>query len=149
MQQRKQAFLKLWAISLRYRFWRCIIVLFNLSLRFLLCCHWSSYSESHFVHRVSQSQVSIFCFLPSVQAAGSEEGEVTRCGSVAAGKGELWVLWTGQDASAARRHHQPAGQGVHHPAHHQLPEDEGLRQPGRPTVESAHGRTTAQHLRQR
>lgn len=83
------------------------------------------------------------------QVAGFEEGEVTWCGTLAQRKGELWVLWVGQDAATARCHHQPAGQSLHHPSHHQLPEDEGLRQPGWPTMEPAYRRTTTQHLSQR
>ena len=40
-----------------------------------------------------------------------------------AGEGERGVLRAGQTAAAARRHHQPARQGLRHQAHHQLPQD--------------------------
>lgn len=83
------------------------------------------------------------------QVAGSEEGEVAWCSTLTQREGELWVLWVGQDAATARCHHQPAGQSLHHPPHHQLPKDEGFRQPGRPAMEPAHRRTTTQHLSQR
>lgn len=97
--------------------------------------------------QVRTTCLTLVFLLSSCQVASSEEREVAGRGEIAAGEGELWVLWTGQDAATAGRHHQSAGQGLHHPAHHQLPEDEGLRQPGGPAVEPAHGRTPAQHLR--
>ncbi len=131
---------------------------FDLCVGFLLHCdRWSfvSCNKKSTVNHILRIMtftvrfLTICCSLLFIQAAGSEEGEVTGRGAIAAGKGELWVLWTGQDAAAAGRHHQPAGQGLHHPAHHQLPEDEGFRQPGRPAVEPAHGGTAAQHLCQR
>uniref|UniRef100_A0A8D8KHE5 (northern house mosquito) hypothetical protein n=1 Tax=Culex pipiens TaxID=7175 RepID=A0A8D8KHE5_CULPI len=51
------------------------------------------------------------------------EGEEQKRGPVAARKGKRRVPRAGQAAAAAECHHVPAGQGVHHPAHHVVPED--------------------------
>lgn len=70
----------------------------------------------------------------SVQHSRAAQGEVARCSALATRQRELRVLRAGQNAAAARCHHQPAGQGVHHSADHQLPEAARLQRPRRPAV---------------
>lgn len=87
--------------------------------------------------------------LPSFTPQSPEpaQREVSQCGSFAAGEGELRVLWAGQDAASARGHHQPAGQGLRHPADDQLPAHAHLCQPGGPALEPSDG--GRQQLQQR
>ena len=61
-------------------------------LYFVCFVSFSCAIRSHILQTMSKTQMSHYLFfspLPSVQAAGSEEGEVTGRGAVAAGKGEL------------------------------------------------------------
>lgn len=84
---------------------------------------------------------------PTLQPPEPAQREVSQCGALASGEGELWVLRAGQNAAAAGGHHQPAGQGLCHPAHHQLPAHAHFRQPGRPALEPPNG--GRQQLQQR
>lgn len=81
------------------------------------------------------------------QSPEPAQREISQCRPFAAGEGEFRVLRAGQDAASARGHHQPAGQGLGHPADHQLPAHAHFCQPGRPTLEPLDG--GRQQLQQR
>lgn len=53
-----------------------------------------------------------------------DEGEVEERGAYASGEREQRVLRARQTAAFTLSHHLTAGQGLHHPTDHQLPEDE-------------------------
>lgn len=81
------------------------------------------------------------------QSPEPAQREISQCRPFAAGEGEFRVLRAGQDAASARGHHQPAGQGLGHPADHQLPAHAHFCQPGRPALEPPDG--GRQQLQQR
>lgn len=53
-----------------------------------------------------------------------DEGEEQKCCEESAREGKRRVFGAGQAAAAAVGHHQSTGQSVHHPPHHQLPQNE-------------------------
>lgn len=54
----------------------------------------------------------------------SDEGEEQKRGPQSTGEGERRVPGAREAAAAAERHHEPAGQGEHHPPYDELPQDE-------------------------
>lgn len=53
-----------------------------------------------------------------------DEGEEQKCCEESAREGKRRVFGAGQAAATAVGHHQSTGQSVHHPPHHQLPQNE-------------------------
>lgn len=53
-----------------------------------------------------------------------DEGEEQERGAKSPGKGERGIPGAGEAAAFASSNHVAAGQGLGHPADHQLPEDE-------------------------
>ncbi|GBL78268.1 hypothetical protein AVEN_42815-1 [Araneus ventricosus] len=71
---------------------------------------------------------------------GDAEGEVPGRCAKPEGEGELRVLRAGQAAAPASCHHDAAGQGLHHPAQHQLPQAQGLHRARGPALEQRDAR---------